>query len=143
MESPTQQQSEQPQPPVITLAIRKPAPLFEADGYYQKQFKNIKLSDYAGKYVVLFFYPLDFLFAYKTEIIQFSTKAADFRKNNCEIIGCSVDSKFSHAEYSRKSRADGGIGELDFPLLSDINRKIAEDYGVFLDDTADEGVSLR
>lgn len=85
-------------------------------------FKKIKLSQYAGKYVVLFFYPLDFTFVCPTEIIAFSDAAAEFRKINCEIIGCSVDSQFTHMEYCKKPREKGGLGKLDIPLLADLTK---------------------
>lgn len=125
------------------LAIRKPAPNFEGKAYYQKKFIDIKLSDYAGKWVVLFFYPLDFTFVCPTEIIQFGAKAADFRKINTEVIGASVDSVFSHSEWSKKSRGEGGLGELDIPLLGDLTKKVAKDYGCLLEWSGDAGVATR
>ncbi len=74
------------------VAIRKPAPNFDCISYYKKAFRKIKLSDYKGKYLILFFYPLDFTFVCPTEIIAFSDRAADFRKLGCEVVACSTDS---------------------------------------------------
>ena len=92
--------------------IRKPAPSFNAPSWYKGDFRNVALSDYAGKYLVLFFYPLDFTFVCPTEIIAFSNKAKEFREIGCEVVGVSVDSQFSHMEYCLKSRKDGGLGEM-------------------------------
>ena len=122
--------------------IRCPAPEFTTMAYY-KGIKKISLSDYLGKYVVLFFYPLDFTFVCPTEIIEFSKKAEEFRKINCEVLGCSVDSVFSHMEYTHKPREKGGLGDMAIPLLSDITKKIARDYGCLLEHSSDEGVALR
>lgn len=123
-------------------AIRCPAPEFTAMAYY-KGLKKISLSDYAGKYVVLFFYPLDFTFVCPTEIIEFSNKSDEFRKINCEVVGCSIDSAFSHMEYCKKPREKGGLGEMKIPLLADVTKKISRDYGVLLEHSSDEGVALR
>ncbi len=119
--------------------VTKEAPDFTADAVVNEDFKTVKLSDYRGKYVVLFFYPLDFTFVCPTEIIAYSDKVEEFRKRGAEVIGVSVDSKFSHLAWIRTSRADGGLGGLKFPLVSDITKKISADYGVLLDD----GVALR
>lgn len=107
--------------------------------YAKNAIQPVSLSDYAGKYVLLFFYPLNFTFVCPTEIIEFSKKAATFRQNNCEVLGCSVDSVYSHAEYSKKSKADGGLGGVDLLLLSDLNKQISQDYGVL----TEGGVALR
>jgi alkyl hydroperoxide reductase subunit AhpC len=125
------------------VAIRKPAPAFDAVAYYKKAFRKVKLSDYAGKYVVLFFYPLDFTFVCPTEIIAFSDAAATFRKHNCEVIGASIDSQYSHMEYCKKSREDGGLGNMDIPLIADVTKQISKDYGVLLEHSDDVGVALR
>ncbi len=68
-----------------------------------------------------------------TEIIDFSNKAKDFRQTGCEVVGCSIDSHFSHLEYANKTRANGGLGGIDIPLLSDVNHKISDAYGVLTD----------
>lgn len=92
--------------------IRKQAPKFEADAWFEYDFKKIKLSDFRGQYVLLFFYPLNFTFVCPTEIIAFSNKAAEFKKIDCQVLACSVDSKFSHMEYSLKPRKEGGLGDM-------------------------------
>ena len=119
--------------------VTKEAPDFTADAVVNNEFKTIKLSDYRGKYVVLFFYPLDFTFVCPTEIIAFSDKIEEFRKRGADVLGVSVDSKFSHLAWIRTPRADGGLGGLKYPLVSDITKKISTDYGVLLDG----GVALR
>lgn len=97
----------------------------------------------AGKYVVLFFWPLDFTFVCPTEICQFSDKSAEFEAINCQLIGCSIDSQFTHREYTLKPRETGGLGPMNLPLVSDLTKSIARDYGCLLDHSDDEGVALR
>ncbi|KAG8179476.1 hypothetical protein JTE90_029282 [Oedothorax gibbosus] len=111
--------------------LTKPAPYFEGTAVIKGSFKTIKLSDYAGKYVVLFFYPLDFTFVCPTEIIAFSDRVAEFKNINCEVIACSTDSHFSHLAWINTPRKDGGLGKMDIPMLADKNAKIAKDYGVY------------
>ena len=125
------------------LDIGKSAPAFEADAYYKGEFKKIKLSDYAGKYVVLFFYPLDFTFVCPTEILSFNEEVHNFEANNCVLLGCSVDSKFSHMRWSQYPVEHGGIGELNFPLLSDISKNITSTYNSLITQGGDQGVALR
>jgi alkyl hydroperoxide reductase subunit AhpC len=119
--------------------VTKEAPDFSADAVVNEEFKHIKLSDYRGKYVVLFFYPLDFTFVCPTEIIAFSDKIDEFKKRGAEVLGVSVDSKFSHLKWIQTSRAEGGLGGLKYPLVSDLKRLISEAYGVLTED----GVALR
>lgn len=97
------------------------------------------MTDFKGKYVLLFFYPLNFTFVCPTEIIQFSKLSKQFKEHNCEVLGCSVDSVFSHAEYAKKPKAEGGLGGIEIPLLSDLTKQISSDYGVL----TDGGVALR
>ena len=123
--------------------VRRPAPNFEGTSWYNGDFVTTKLSDYKGKYLVLFFYPLDFTFVCPTEIIAFSNKAKEFREIGVEIVAASIDSKFSHMEYCLKARKDGGLGGLDIPLLSDVNKKIARDYGCLIEEGEDEGIAFR
>jgi len=104
------------------------------------QMKEISLKDYKGKYLVLFFYPLDFTFVCPTEILAFSRMAADFRKIGCELVACSVDSEFCHMAYTKTPREQGGLGKIDIPLLSDLSRQISMDYGVI---DVDKTCSLR
>lgn len=119
--------------------VTKEAPDFTADAVINEEFKSVKLSDYRGKYVVLFFYPLDFTFVCPTEIIAFSEKIEEFNKRGVQVLGCSIDSKFSHLAWIRTPRAEGGLGGLKYPLVSDITKKISADYGVLLEG----GVALR
>ncbi|XP_053682292.1 peroxiredoxin-2 [Sabethes cyaneus] len=119
--------------------VQKPAPKFNGIAVVGNDFKDIKLDDFKGKYLVLFFYPLDFTFVCPTEIIAFSDRIQEFRALNTEIVGVSVDSHFSHLAWINTSRKNGGLGKLEYPLLADITKKISADYGVLLD----EGISLR
>ena len=119
--------------------IQKEAPGFEATAVVNEEFKKIKLSDYKGKYVVLFFYPLDFTFVCPTEIVAFSDRIQEFRDRGAEVIGCSIDSEYSHLAWIQTPREKGGLGGLTYPLLSDLTKKISADYGVLLEG----GVALR
>jgi len=92
---------------------------------------------------VLFFYPFDFTSVCPTEIIGFNDAYSIFQDNKCEIIGCSTDSHFVHKKWSEISQSDGGIGQLNFPLLADIDKKLSIDYGVLIDQGENKGVSLR
>jgi alkyl hydroperoxide reductase subunit AhpC len=121
-------------------AIGKAAPEFEVMSVSDGEFKKIKLSDYKGKYLVLFFYPLDFTFVCPTEIIAFSSRAAEFRNIGCEIIGASTDSEFSHLAWINTPRKQGGLGEMKIPLLADTNHQISRDYGVLKED---QGIAYR
>lgn len=120
--------------------IGKPAPGFHATAVVDGAFKEIKLSDYKGKYVVLFFYPLDFTFVCPTEIIAFSERAEDFRRLRCEVLGASVDSHFTHLAWVNTPRKEGGLGTINIPLLSDLTHSLAADYGVLKED---EGLTYR
>ncbi|KAL7636759.1 UNVERIFIED_CONTAM: hypothetical protein RMT77_012513 [Armadillidium vulgare] len=120
--------------------ISKPAPVWEATAVIDGEFKNVKLSDYKGKYVVFFFYPLDFTFVCPTEILAFNDRVKEFRALNAEVIACSVDSHFTHLAWTKAPRTEGGLGKLSIPLVSDITHTIAKDYGVYLED---QGVALR
>jgi alkyl hydroperoxide reductase subunit AhpC len=123
--------------------IRKPAPEFSGSVWHKGEIKKINLSDYKGKWVVLFFYPLDFTFVCPTEICNFSDSYGLFQENNTEIIGCSIDSVFSHREWALKPRKQGGLSPCDLPLLSDVTHQIAKDYGVLIDSGDDHGVAFR
>lgn len=125
---------------VTKARISKPAPDFQAPAVVNGKFEDIKLSDYKGKYVVLFFYPLDFTFVCPTEIIAFNDRIAEFRKINTEVIAASVDSKFTHLAWIKTPRNEGGLGDMDIPIISDMTRQISRDYGVLLED---EGHTLR
>jgi len=123
----------------MSAFVSAPAPDFSGDAYVNGEFKKISLSDYRGKKVVFFFYPLDFTFVCPTEIVAFADRIEEFRKRNTEVIGVSVDSKFTHKAWAETERKDGGIKGVNYPLLSDINKNIAASYGVLLPD----GIALR
>jgi len=120
--------------------IGKRAPDFKGTAVVDGQFKDVSLSDYRGKYLVLFFYPLDFTFVCPTEIISFSDRSDDFRKIGCEVVACSADSHFSHLAWVNTDRKQGGLGQMKIPLLADKSGKIATDYGVYLEEP---GIPLR
>jgi alkyl hydroperoxide reductase subunit AhpC len=101
--------------------VQRKAPEFKAEALIGEDFKEVALSDYKGKWVCLFFYPLDFTFVCPTEITAFDDAAKSFKEAGCEIVGCSVDSKFSHLAWAQKARNVGGIGKL-IPLLADIRK---------------------
>lgn len=123
------------------LQVGQVAPDFTATAVYDQEFKTIKLSDYAGsKYVVLFFYPLDFTFVCPTEVIAFSDRYEEFASLETEILGISVDSEFSHLAWIQTDRKMGGVGDLAYPLLSDIKKDISSAYNVL---NVDAGVALR
>ncbi len=122
------------------LKVGQTAPNFTATAVVDQEFKTIKLSDYRGKYVVLFFYPLDFTFVCPTEIVAFSNAFAEFSEIGTEILGVSVDSEFSHLAWIQTERKEGGVGDLNYPLVSDIKKEICNAYNV-LDPEA--GVALR
>ena len=116
------------------------APDFSATAVVDQEFKEITLSHYRGKFVVLFFYPLDFTFVCPTEITAFSDRYSDFSSRNCEVLGVSVDSQFSHLAWVQTDRKNGGLGDIAYPLLADLKKDIARAYEV-LDEEA--GVALR
>src|SRR5690606_39006146 len=116
--------------------IGQPAPQFKAQAVVDGgDFKEIKLSDYKGKYVVLFFYPLDFTFVCPTEITQFRDHLKSFREAGAEVIGVSVDSVHSHKRWIKDD-----LGELGYPLIGDITKELSRDYGVLLQD---QGIATR
>ena len=125
----------------IRAAVGRAAPFFKVQAWNcpQQKFQEVSLTDFKNKWLLLFFYPLDFTFVCPTEIIEFSNKAKLFRDTNCEVLGCSIDSHFSHMEYTKKPRADGGLGDIDISLLADTKKEISDSYGVL----SDAGVSFR
>ncbi|MDO8644118.1 MAG: peroxiredoxin [bacterium] len=121
------------------LQLGQKAPEFTTEAVVGESFKSISLADYKGKWVVLFFYPLDFTFVCPTEITAFSDEYESFRKLGVEVLACSVDSKFSHLAWTKTPRQEGGLGQINYPILADINKKIAQDYNVLLPN----GIALR
>lgn len=124
----------------MAVLVGKAAPEFKATAVVNGDFKEVKLSDYRGKYVVLFFYPLDFTFVCPTELHAFQEKLEHFKKLNTEVLGVSVDSHFSHLAWLNTKREDGGIEGCKYPLVSDINKTIARDFDVLI---PEGGVALR
>jgi len=114
--------------------VTKQAPDFELEGVVGGEFGTVRLSDYRGKWLVLFFYPLDFTFVCPTEIREFSRRIEEFRAAGAEIVTISVDSKYSHLVWQKE------IGSIAYPMLSDITKDVARRYGVLLED---QGVALR
>ncbi len=125
----------------MTLLVTQPAPDFTATAVLPNNtFKeDFKLSDYRGKYVLLFFYPLDFTFVCPSEILAFNKAVGQFEDNNCQLIGVSIDSHFSHLAWKNTPVNEGGIGNINYPLVSDLNKSISRDYDVLLD----AGIALR
>ena len=124
----------------MAVLVNKQAPDFTAEAVVQGDFKEIRLSDYRGKYVVLFFYPLDFTFVCPTELHAFQEKLDTFRQLNTEVLGVSVDSAHCHHAWLRTPKNAGGIQGVTYPLIADINKTIARDYDVLLHDA---GIALR
>ncbi len=116
------------------IQIGKPAPEFTAQAVVDGQIKEINLRDYRGKWVVLFFYPLDFTFVCPTEIQGFDANVAEFEKVNCQVLGASVDSVYSHLDWMKD------LGQLRFPLISDLTKRISRDYGILMEE---KGISFR
>lgn len=117
-----------------SLQVGKPAPEFTMEGYYKGEKKKFSLKDYKGKWVVLFFYPLDFTFVCPTELVELSKKHKEFENVNAQVLGVSVDSVYSHEAWLKE------LGDFNYPLLSDITKDVSWNYNVLLED---EGVSLR
>lgn len=116
------------------IQVGKPAPEFTASAVVNKEIKEVSLRDYRGKWSVLFFYPLDFTFVCPTEILSFNEKVGEFEKINAQLLGISVDSVYSHLNWLNE------LGDLKFPLLSDITKRISREYGVLKEEA---GISFR
>jgi len=124
----------------MSTLVTKLAPDFTATAVMpDNSFKDLTLSEYRGKYVVLFFYPMDFTFVCPSEILAFDKKLEEFRTRNTEVISVSVDSQFTHWAWKNTPVNKGGIGPVRFPMISDISKKISTEYGVLLNGT----VALR
>jgi peroxiredoxin (alkyl hydroperoxide reductase subunit C) len=126
---------------IMSVLVAKEAPDFVApavmpDGVIKEDFK---LSDLRGKYVVLFFWPLDFTFVCPTEIIAHHKRVEQFKERNVEVVGISIDSQFTHFAWRSTAIADGGIGEVQFPMVADVKHEITRAYGIEHPD----GVALR
>ena len=111
------------------LQIGKVAPNFMTIGVYKNRLGKIRLSDYHGKkYVLLIFYPANFTSLSATELINLSDRISEFRKLSTQILAISVDSPFSHIHYLLSKRSQGGLGQLNYPLISDLNQRITRNY---------------
>ena len=119
--------------------IGKTAPNFLTIGVFRKRLGKIRLSDYRGKkYVILFFYPANFTSVSPTELILLSDRISEFRKLSTQILAVSVDSPFSHLQYLLLKREEGGLGNLNYPLISDLSQTITRDYHLL----SDEGLAF-
>src|ERR1700720_360666 len=120
----------------MAVLVRKEAPNFTAQAVFpDNSIKELKLKEYLkGKYGILFFYPLDFTFVCPSEIIAFNNRLADFKSRNAEVVAVSVDSHFSHYAWKNTPVEKGGIGNVQFPIVSDITKSIARQYDVLIQD---------
>ncbi len=124
----------------MSTLVTQEAPDFTAQAVMpENNIAELKLSSYRGKYVVLFFYPLDFTFVCPSEIIAFDKQLSAFKEKNCEVIAVSVDSQFTHLAWKNTARKEGGLGNVQFPIVADLNKDIARSYGVLFN----ESVALR
>lgn len=121
--------------------VGKRAPEFSTKAVYEgKIFDDFTLSSFRGKYVVLFFYPLNFTFVCPTELHAFEERYKDFKALGAELIGCSVDSPYCHFAWLKTPREEGGIEGVTYPLISDLSKTISENYGVLI---PNEGIAYR
>jgi peroxiredoxin 2/4 len=124
----------------MATLVTKQAPDFTAQAVMANDaFAELTLSSFQGRYVVLLFYPLDFTFVCPSEIIAFDRRLEEFKEKNCEVIGVSVDSQYTHLAWKSTPLREGGLGNVRFPLVSDLKKEIARAYGVLHDDA----VALR
>jgi NADH-dependent peroxiredoxin subunit C len=119
------------------MKINEQAPGFTTEAFYDEQIQQVSLSDYKGKWVVLFFYPADFTFVCPTELRELGESYDTFKKMNTEILSVSVDTTFVHKAWHDESEAIQGI---KFPMLSDPTHNICNLYGTLIES---EGLSLR
>ena len=123
--------------------IGKKAPYFSATAFFKGEFVKVNLDDYLGKYVVLFFYPMDFTFVCPTEIISFSDASIELEKMNAVVLGCSVDSQYVHMRWCNTPKKHGGLGGIKIPLIADINKEICDAYNCLIREGDNRGVALR
>jgi len=115
------------------MLVTKPAPEFKTQAVMpDNSIQEVSLSDYNGKKVVLFFYPLDFTFVCPTELLAFDKRLAEFEKRGVQVLGCSVDSRWSHLAWKNTDVNKGGIGNVQYPLLQDLDKSIARSYDVLV-----------
>lgn len=125
----------------MSTLVTKEAPNFTATAVLPNNTfdEEFSLSALKGKYVVLFFYPLDFTFVCPSEIIAFSKKIEEFKSRDCEVVGVSVDSHFTHLAWRNTPPEKGGIGQIGYPLVADLDKNISREYGVLFN----EAIALR
>ncbi len=124
----------------MSVLVGKSAPDFKVQAVMpDNSFQEISLSDYKGKYVVLFFYPLDFTFVCPSEIIAFDHRLNEFKARDTEVIAVSIDSHFTHLAWKNTEVKDGGIGNVQFPMIADINKEVTDAY----DMRTGPGIALR
>ena len=115
------------------MLVTKKAPEFKTLAVMgDNSIKEVSLSDYKGKKVVLFFYPLDFTFVCPTELIAFDKRLSEFESRGVQVIGCSVDSRWTHLAWKNTPVDKGGIGQVKYPLLQDLDKSIARNYDVLV-----------
>jgi len=115
------------------MLVTKPAPNFKTMAVMpDNSIETVSLEDYKGKKVVLFFYPLDFTFVCPTELLAFDKRLGDFESRNTQVIGCSVDSRWAHLAWKNTDINNGGIGQVKYPLLQDLDKSIARNYDVLV-----------
>ncbi len=126
----------------MSTLIGKEAPKFTAPAVLGNNTitPELSLDDFKGKPLVLFFYPLDFTFVCPTEILEFNRKYTEFKERGVEVVGVSVDSQYTHLAWKNTPVEQGGIGNIDYPLVADLNKQISSNYGVLLEGA---GVALR
>ena len=125
----------------MSVLVGKKAPDFSATAVKEKQFiENFKLSDFKGRYVLLFFYPLDFTFVCPTELHAFNDRIEEFKKRNVELVAVSVDSHYSHFAWLETPKNRGGIEGIRFPIVSDITKSISSAYDVLAEG---QGIAYR
>ncbi|MCH9630588.1 MAG: Alkyl hydroperoxide reductase C [Chlamydiia bacterium] len=125
----------------MSTLMGNPAPQFKAKAVQiDRILEDFSLNDFHGKYVIFFFYPLDFTFVCPTELHAFQEKLEEFEKRNAQVVGCSVDSWYSHYAWLSVPKNKGGIQGVEYPIVSDLNKSIAKDYGVLKED---DGIAFR
>lgn len=124
----------------MELLVGKEAPDFQAKAVIERNIVDFSLKSLRGQYTVLFFYPLDFTFVCPTELHAFQEKLEEFEKRGTQVVGCSVDSAYSHLAWLNTPKHKGGIEGVDYPLVADLNKKIAKQYGVLNDEA---GIAYR
>ncbi len=125
----------------MSVLVGKTAPDFTATAVQKDQIiEKFTLSQFKGKYVVLFFYPLDFTFVCPTELHAFSDALGEFDKRNVQVVGISIDSHFSHLAWLNTPKNKGGIQGVEYPIVSDLNKTISADYDVLVEG---QGIAYR